>query len=263
MRAEHSEHRKTGELRPSVRPILYIGIHKPHLASQLPRAMVSLNVLLNRKSDFLVNDWMLDSGAFTRIMSGQGHLPLGEYAGQITRWSSCGTLKAAVCQDFMCEPVALASTGLDVEAHQTLTTQNYLDLRAQVHHVYIMPVIQGWLPSEYAQHTRDLSPHLPDGTWVGVGSVCKRQKVKGIMSRILTSILDVRPDLRLHGFGVKATALQLADVASRFYSVDSMAWSYAGRFKDHRANDVSMALEWAQRIEGMTPQASQMSMGVD
>ncbi len=46
---------------------------------------------------------------------------------------------------------------------------------------------------------------------------------------ILERILRARPDLRLHGFGVKLTALRSAAVRSMLHSADSMAWSYAAR----------------------------------
>ena len=152
-----------------------------------------------------------------------------DYARQAARWASCGTLDAVVTQDYMCEPHILDLTGLTVPQHQQLSTGNFLALRELVPHLYVMPVIQGYTPEEYADHARQLSPDLPDQAWTGVGSLCKRQGSPSRISAIITAIKNVRPDLKLHGFGLKTTALCRADIWHRFHSVDSAAWSYAAR----------------------------------
>ena len=54
------------------RPVVYTGIHVLSLAKSLPTVMVSANRLVNRRSDYEVNRWIMDSGAFSRISSGVG-----------------------------------------------------------------------------------------------------------------------------------------------------------------------------------------------
>ncbi len=154
------------------RPIFYTGIHHPAMAWGLERVMVSLNVLEHRRRDFeqecaRAGRWILDSGAFTRTGRGAGHLPVAEYANHIRRWAGCGDLEAAVCQDYMCEPLILEITGLSVAEHQRLTTRNYLALRDLAPDTHIMPVLQGWDPEDYARHTRAMSPHLEEDAWTG------------------------------------------------------------------------------------------------
>lgn len=46
---------------------LYVGLHQPSDAQHFDAAFVSVNRLRNRKSDFVVGDWIMDSGAFTEI----------------------------------------------------------------------------------------------------------------------------------------------------------------------------------------------------
>ena len=43
--------------------------------------------------------------------------------------------------------------------------------------------------------------------WVGVGSVCNRNRNPAAIAHILSALQDERPDLRFHGFGVKRTVL--------------------------------------------------------
>ena len=249
-------------------PLLYAGLHQPSMAAHVPRAMISVNRLLSRRSDFPANAWILDSGAFSRITRGQGHLPLEEYAAQVRRWSRCGQLMAAVSQDWMCEPFVLTVTGLTVPEHQRRSSLGYLRLREALGgDAYAMPVLQGYEPAEYAAHTRALSGELPEAAWVGVGSVCRRQGRPQQVARVLSAVLQVRPDLRLHGFGVKTTALQDASVALRLHSVDSMAWSLAARRERYRQepgsrNSLGACLEWLERVEAIRPRNAMAPLGM-
>ena len=68
---------------------------------------------------------------------------------------------------------------------------------------------------------------------------------------ILLAIKTERPDLRLHGFGVKLTALKQPTVRALLHSSDSMAWSYAGRKEDGSEHHPPRALAYAARIEAL------------
>jgi hypothetical protein len=73
--------------------------------------------------------------------------------------------------------------------------------------------------------------------WVGVGSVCKRNSSPCLILDVLMAIKMERPDLRLHGFGLKTTALAHGTIRSMLESADSMAWSFAARRLGTGAND--------------------------
>jgi len=211
--------------------------------------MISINRLINRRSDFQVNDWILDSGAFTRISQGREHLPAVDYVDHIIRWSTCGRLLAAVSQDWMCEPFVLEETGLNRVEHQVLTIERFQELRQLLGwRVYLMPVIQGYAPSDYQEHIQMYDSDLVEGAWVGVGSVCKRNARPNQVSEILEAIWEVRPDLQLHGFGIKTTALRSHRVSRRLYSCDSMAWSYAARRDGRNPNSVDEAIQFTEQI---------------
>jgi hypothetical protein len=237
------------------RPLFFIGIHQPSDAWHVGRAMISINRLENRVSDFRVNDWLLDSGAFSRLDTGKGHLPVEEYARQILRWSQCGQLLASVSQDYMCEPFILAKTGMTVSEHQRLTTERYQQLRALVPaNLEIMPVLQGYEPWEYVTHLQQYGDLILEGMWVGVGSVCKRNASPWQIISVLRGIKAVRPDLRLHGFGVKTTALMLDEIGEGFYSVDSMAWSFAARYLGRDRNSWREAVRFGEKISNQPVQ---------
>lgn len=200
----------------------------------------------------------MDSGAFTTVnkFGGYPEEP-AVYAAQIRRWADNGELLAAVSQDYMCEPFVLARTGLTIADHQRLTIERYdALLEAGTAGVYVMPVLQGYAPADYVAHIRQYGPRLAHGAWVGVGSVCKRNGTPSAIECVLLAIKAERPDLRLHGFGVKITSLGSQLVRDLLHSADSMAWSYAARMTGGDGNDIRNGIRYARRVETMATQES-------
>lgn len=228
----------------------FTGLHQPSDAKHFDASFISVNRLRNRKGQFQVSDWIMDSGAFTEI-STHGHYrhDVAEYARQIKRWKTNGNMLAAVAQDYMCEPFIVAKTGLSVLEHQRLTINRYDALLAEECGVYILPVLQGYEPADYARHLDMYADRLGPSAWVGVGSVCKRNGDPQAIAGVLLAIKQKRPDLRLHGFGLKTTALSSPLVKSLLETADSMAWSFAARISGRNANDWREAVRWTKAIE--------------
>ena len=231
----------------------FVGMHHPCDAAKVKRAFVSVNVIKNRKSAFPVNEWIMDSGAFTTIFKHGGYPePVEVYAAQIKRWAANGKLLAAVAQDYMCEPMMVVKTGLSIPEHQRLTIERYDALmKCDVGGVYIMPVLQGYAPADYVTHIRMYGARLAHGAYVGVGSVCKRNGDPRSVEDVLMAIKMKRPDLRLHGFGLKTTALTSGLIRTLLFTADSMAWSFAARYAGRNANDWREAAAFAEKIDTM------------
>lgn len=231
--------------------LFYVGLHQPSDAKRFDRCMVSVKRLEDRRSDFAVGEWMLDSGAFTEISThGRFRSTPEEYATQVRRWVRCGQLVAAVSQDFMCEPFILAKTGLSVTEHQRFTIERYRALLSLVGDAaYVLPVLQGYWPEEYVAHLGQYGSLLRPGQWVGVGSICKRNVDVEEIEHVLMVVKRARPDLRLHGFGVKLTALESSVVRACLHSADSMAWSYSARKQGRDGNSWREAAQFVERIE--------------
>jgi hypothetical protein len=283
----------------------YPGLHQPADCKNLPKAFVSVNRLKTRKSDFVVGDWIMDSGAFTELNGhGQFRTTPGEYADMIVRWSRCGNLIAACTQDYMCEPFMFAGQEktpeeieewkeellfeganpiwfelypwefeegpekIGVADHQWLTVYRYKwlleELAARKCDTYVMPVLQGYLPDEYVNciDLYEKEGLLPHGSYVGVGSVCKRNVNPETVVTVLSAIKRRRPDLQLHGFGIKITALSDPKVRALLHSADSMAWSVDARHTRNRIrknggdwraapspNDWRVAKAYADRVD--------------
>lgn len=229
--------------------IFYPGLHQPADARHFQRACISINRLLTRVKPVDCGDVLLDSGAFTELsLHGQYRSTVQTYAERIRRLHGIVRIKAAVAQDFMCEPFMLQKTGLTVERHQALTIERYDELLAAGAGVPIMPVLQGFDLRDYVRHVEAYGDRLQEGAWVGVGSVCKRNSSPVDIANVLAVIKSRRPDLRLHGFGVKKTALTANCVRELLYSADSMAWSYHARINGRSGNDWREAKAFEQSV---------------
>lgn len=234
----------------------YVGLDRPGDAKYFDRAFLSINSMRDRRGELSCPDWILDSAAFQEIERfGHYRLPPGEYAREINRLGAINRgLAAAVSQDWMCESFILDKTGLSIADHQRLTIERYDELLRQVKAVYLMPVLQGYSPRTYVEHIQQYGERLCPGAYVGVGSLCKRNGNAAKIEDVLLAIKRTRPDLRLHGFGVKTTALYSGVVRSLLYSADSMAWSFAARKQGRNAHDWREAKSFERRIALMPVQ---------
>jgi hypothetical protein len=228
----------------------FTGLHQPSDARHFDAAFVSANRLRDRVGAFEVGDWIMDSGGYTEIAThGRYRHDVESYAAQIRRWSSCGNLLAAVAQDWTCDPDSVVRTGLSVAEHQRLTIERYDALLAtDLRGVYLMPVLQGASPSDYAAHVAAYGARLAHSAWVCVGSLVHISNDAGAVAAVLHAIKKLRPDLRLHGLGLKTAALSHPLVTGLLESADSMAWSRAARREGRNANDWREAKAWTERI---------------
>ena len=242
--------------------IFFTGVQVLKHAAKIDYAFISINRFIGankRRSDFPARCWIMDSGAFSQVSTTGDHtLTPAEYAAQIKRWSRCGILVRAAAQDYMCEDFILKKLGRTVVDHQRMTTQNYIQLLKEMKQIkcstQIMPVLQGYEPEEYVNHLNQYGSLIEDYAWIGVGSVCKRNTNPESVANVLDAILNRRPDLRLHGFGIKKTCLQDAHIVDRLFSSDSMAWSFAARYNGGKAHDPDLAIKFKNRIETMPVQ---------
>lgn len=101
------------------------------------------------------------------------------------------------------------------------------------------------------EHISMYGADLEIGAWVGVGSVCKRNGDPRAIEAVLLAIHAVRPDLRLHAFGLKLTALASGLVRRLLHSADSMAWSFSARKQGRNGNDWGEAELFRKNIETM------------
>lgn len=217
----------------------YPGLHQPSDARHFTRCCIHVERLANRLKPLGCDELLLDSQAFMKLRIHGGYPDAPEaYAAKVTRIAGLVRKLTAVTEDWMCEAFMLAITGKTVCEHQRLTIERYDAIRTALPaEIDLMPVLQGYRPREYVQHIRDYGARLNLGAWVGVGSVCKRNTDPSAIKAVLLAIKAERPDLRLHGFGVKLTALQSDQIRTLLHSADSMAWSYAARRQGRNAND--------------------------
>lgn len=232
--------------------MFYIGLDHAHHSAHFERAFISVNTVRGRKKPVPGKHWILDSGAFRELeqYGAYRHDP-ADYAGEVNRLARINPgLSIAVTQDWMCEPFILEKTGLDIAEHQRRTIERY-DALLLLIDIYLMPVLQGYTLQDYLSHIEQYGERLRGGMHVGVGSICKRNTNMWGIEAILAGIKTRRPDLKLHGFGIKTSALFSGVVRDCLHSADSMAWSFAARKDGRDQHDWREARDFVNRIETM------------
>jgi hypothetical protein len=188
-----------------------------------------------RKSPFPIKNWILDSGAFTSLVTTGTQMSIAEYVALIEYWwrNTHGNLIAVVTQDYLCLPLMLEITRQTVETHQRLTIYRYDAIKKLLLgrgiDVYLMPVLQGDTPADYVNHIRQWGARLKPGMWIGVGSIAVRtpQDVEKILLAIARELkAQGLESIRLHGFGLKKTALKNPIIDALIDTADSMSWKY-------------------------------------
>lgn len=236
----------------------FVGLHQPADAHRFARACVSINRLRTRKKPLGCGEVIIDSGAFTELnLYGRYRHTVEAYAADLYRLHTEGVAQiiGAVAQDYMCEAFMLEKTGLTIADHQRLTIERYDALVEALDRLFggvcpfpVIPVLQGYSPADYVRHLHAYGDRLRPGMWVGVGSVCKRNGAPDRIVEVAHPIKALRPDLRLHGFGVKSTALEHPGVRELFDTTDSMAWSAAARKQGRNANDWREAAAFSDKV---------------
>jgi hypothetical protein len=231
----------------------YIGWHQINNGKSgtkhFSHCLISAPRLLSRRSSWTIQNWILDSGAFSRFQSHGRHLAIETYIDLVKTWQHHGCLDAWVSQDWLCDRATLKITNGSIYQHQQLTIDRYDLLRAYNLPIYLMPVLQGVRPLDFVCHLEDYGDRLALGQWVGVGSIA-HQSPKQIAA-ILLQIKAIRPDLRLHGFGVKSRALRHPLIWDLLYSADSAAAGLSHGSGDRKycaSNDPLLALAYAENL---------------
>jgi len=230
----------------------YLGTHHPHWLSLPGPWFVSINSIQRMKKwPRAIDPWGMDSAAFTELSKHGKWIktPL-EYVSQVRRArEEIGNLAWCAPQDWMCEPFMLTKTGFDVQTHQRLTIQNFLDLRNHLGEL-VIPVLQGWSPWDYIRHVEMYEKagiNLRREETVGVGSICRRQHTAQACTIITLLHSEGIP---IHAFGLKLLGLKLNHAMIK--TGDSMAWSFAARRQNillpgHTHKNCANCHEWAEQ----------------
>lgn len=231
----------------------FTGLHQPSDAGHFDAAFISVNRLRPRKAPLRgARDWIMDSGGYTEISRhGCYREDVDAYAVQIRRFATNGSgrLLAAVAQDWPCDATTVERSGLTVREHQLRTVYRYDALLSfDLAGVYLMPALQGRTPDDYVRHLADYGARLARAAWVAVGSLVSISGDPRQVGAVLHAIKSARPDLLLHGLGLKTQALADPFVRAQLETADSNAWSFHARKNGRNGNDYREALRWAAAI---------------
>lgn len=221
----------------------YLGIHRPNWLER--QELAEVPVFITRRVfprvtfPVAIGPYAIDSGGFTELQKfGEWTITAAEYVAFLRRvWNETGRFDFAAPMDWMCEPWVIeggwhegrqyAGTHLPVSEHQQLTVDNYLELRDLAPDLPIIPVLQGWMVTDYlrcADMYAAAGVDLATAPLVGLGSLCRRQNTDEA-AEIIDALRDYGVG-RLHGFGFKIEGLKRT--WWQIETADSMSWSKDG-----------------------------------
>ncbi len=202
--------------------------------------------------------WVCDSRGFAEVAEhGTWTISAEQYVADLRRYAAeVGHLAWAAPQDWPAKQALLDRTGLTEHEHQARTTASVVELRAMAPELDIVTVVTGATAAGYARHVAMYEAAGIDlraeRLVVGVGALVGRTPTEVAEIRRVLHGLGLR---RLHGFGVKGVALDLA--GDLLESVDSAAWANEGMRRGglcehgngikHETNCPEYAQEWAAR----------------
>lgn len=197
-----------------------------------PNILINFMTKTNQPPKYPYKSLFIDSGGFYSSMLSGGYTKTDDvYLQYIEKvMPECFALR-----DFPCEPQLLKRHGLTVKQNIRRTVDNHIALLDLLPNYCVnsepIPVIQGWKKEDYLDCIDAFKEQGLISNYMAIGSVCRRTAVNNIREIIISVRDNIPAWIRLHGFGVKLTALKDLAVWNALYSVDSGAWDYEARWK--------------------------------
>ena len=200
--------------------------------SYVDKVMLSENFIRRLKHPWDVKiPLMLDSGAYSLILAhGTYPFPLIDYANDIRIWQP----SVAWTMDYPCEPSIRAKWNFTPREAQTKTNENTIELNDKFQ-AGVASVVQGYELSDYLENLDLVKERGLLTERLGIGTLCRRGQNEQI-TEIVKAIYDNVPGwIKLHGFGMKISALR-TEASQYLYSTDSSAWAWdwQQKGKQHR-----------------------------
>jgi hypothetical protein len=184
---------------------------------------------------------MIDCGGFSQMKLNGGYtIDDRAYLAYIQEMNPANY----ILRDYPCEPQVLREHGRTVRQHIEMTVDHHIRLLELHDRLGVrsnpVPVIQGWKIADYLHAIDRLREQGLVRGYMGIGTLCRRGSQRGI-AKVVRAVNAELPRVKLHGFGVKITALKEPGVWSGLYSVDSGAYGYTARHVKLRDGDSATA----------------------
>jgi len=183
----------------------------------------------NNKPWYGIENLFIDSGGYSFI-KGRGEYETSDE--KYAEWLLDVNPGVFALRDYPCEPDVLDEHDRTVGEHQRRTTERHYNLWSMVDDVdgQRLSVLQGWSADQYLEHLDGLRDYGVLAEYVGIGSVCRRDRENEIREIILAVRDALPPKYKLHAFGVKGSVLQFPDVRRALSSADSQSYEMQARW---------------------------------
>lgn len=222
-----------------------------------PHILINFMTKTNRPPNYHYENLFIDSGGFYSSMISGGYVKTDD---EYLRYVESMMPQHFALRDYPCEPELMKKHGLTVKQNIHRTVANHLSLLDMLPNYCInaqpIPVIQGWDAADYLDCIDAFQDQGLMSNYMAIGSVCRRTEVRNIRKIIITIRDAIPKSTKLHGFGIKLTAVKDLAIYNALYSVDSGAWDYQARWKKYRGQEKSgsdaslnAAIEYIQKID--------------
>lgn len=206
-----------------------------------PNILINFMTKTNRPPKYPYELLFIDSGGFYSSMVTGGYTKTNE---EYLQFIEKIMPEYFALRDYPCEPQLLKKHNLTVKQNIQRTVDNHIALLDLLPKYCInsepIPVIQGWQKEDYLNCIDAFEDQGLMSDYMAIGSVCRRTATSNIRE-IVMSVRDNIPSwIKLHGFGLKLTALKDLAIWKALYSVDSGAWDYVARWKKFRGEETSI-----------------------
>lgn len=224
---------------------------------QYPHILINYATKHNRPPTHDCSLFVDCGGFYSSLVSGMYLTPDQDYLEYIQRHQPA----LWALRDYPCEPQLLGKWGRTVAENIRRTVEHHLALleAAQAYDIkgQAVPVVQGWRVADYLDCLDEFRDQGLIKDYMAIGSVCRRGQVGQIRKIVATVRRYLPARVRLHGFGIKLSALKERSVWEALHSVDSGAWDYEARWRKHRGElsvpDASyiVAKEYLRKIDNL------------
>ena len=202
-----------------------------------PNILINFMTRTNNPPKYPYQNLFIDSGGFySSMVTGRYTKSDKEYLQFIEKIMP----EYFALRDYPCEPELLRKHGLTVKQNIQRTVDNHIILLDILPKYCInsepIPVIQGWKKEDYLDCIDAFNEQGLISNYMAIGSVCRRTAVRNIHDVIIAVRDNIPSWIKLHGFGVKLTALKDIAIWKALYSVDSGVWDYTARWTKLRGS---------------------------
>lgn len=192
-----------------------------------PNVFISFATKNNKPWDGIENLFLDSGGAPDTMKAWGGEYPTSdeEYLDYVEKYEP----EYFALRDYPCEKKLLREIDRTVEKNLEMTIDRHINLMDLLDDRDIksepVSVIQGKDTSDYLKCIEMFEDHNLITPYIGIGTLCGRS-ANEVIKKVVKTVREQLPNKKIHGFGIKKSALKIGEIFRKLDSADSQAYEY-------------------------------------